>query len=535
MTHEFPTYQIKGRTVEYKTVSFQVKSIDQKLGIVTGLASPVTNIDRQKDTVESGAYTKTLSEGQLRMQNGRRFMMACLWMHDPTQPTGGVIAGQELTDGLEVTMKYDISVNSAGIPNNSIATMVFSGFDQGYIDELSIGYVAIKYDYDKQGVRHLREVQLVEISAVTMLFAANPEALVPASGVKSMTIQTKSVCGDTSLPIGPRDESWDGSKAEKQIFEYAVKDDGTIDASKAKKCFLQLNGDPTLKGSWGYPFTYIENGSPRIAVGGVKACAGALAGGRGASTEGEDVGGMRKKVETLYSKINKKYPDADQLEATWEDDDKTMKDKPQRKDFNTLLQVAASADCFEDWVDLINVLTQSMIQIFGMGDQPKEDMTACIDQFREAVMAWVDDAVESDLAGYIDDRGYCDSYGGNGPYVPYSARAGGYDYSSRHDAIAGKVGRVLSGANEGTLKQHQADMKDSLDAMGEHMKAMYKSVNDLSGMYSSNQQEDDEQNEDNEKSIRREPRQSLTRNKQPLDTKSTVQNMSLDELAVLIS
>ena len=60
-TAQFPTYSIKGKQVEYKTVSFLVKSVDQDLGIVTGLASPVTQ-DRQRDIVESGAYTKTLNE-----------------------------------------------------------------------------------------------------------------------------------------------------------------------------------------------------------------------------------------------------------------------------------------------------------------------------------------------------------------------------------------------------------------------------------------------------------------------------------------
>lgn len=528
MSHEFPKYYIKGREVEYKTFSFLVKSIDQDLGIVTGLASPVTE-DRQKDIVESGAYTKTLSEGQLRMQNGRKFMCASLWMHDPKQPTGGITSGRETPEGLEVSIQYDISTNSAGFPNNQTATMVFSGSKVGYTDELSVGYIAVKYDYDKQQIRHIREMALIEISGVTMGFAANPDALV--TGVK--TVEIKSVCGDTSLPIGSRDESWDGSKAEKQIFAYATKDDGTIDASKAKKCFLQQDGDGTLKGSWHYPFTYIENGSPRIAVGGVKACAGALAGGRGASTEGEDIAGMRKKVETLYSKINKKYPDADPLEATWKDDEKSMSTKPARKDFNDIHQAGKAADCLEDWCDLLNQSTQTMIQIFSMSDSPEADMKNYLDQFSQAVMEeWLPDAIKANVGQYLSDRGYGSM--DDTPYVPYSMRAGSYDYSTRHDPIASKIGARFSGATQTALGQHQADMKDSLDAMSEHMKTMYKSVNNLSDMYQGNNQPDDNQQDDGKSITRCEPHTALTRDKQPLSQKSTVQNISVDDLAAML-
>ena len=77
-------------------------------------------------------------------------------------------------------------------------------------------------------------------------------------GVDTAEIEVKTVCGDTSLPIGPRDEAWDGAAAKKQIFDYAAKEDGTIDPAKARKCFLQVDGDTSLKGSYHYPFCTIE-------------------------------------------------------------------------------------------------------------------------------------------------------------------------------------------------------------------------------------------------------------------------------------
>jgi len=45
------------------------------------------------------------------------------------------------------------------------------------MNELSIGYDPVTFDYDKQdGIRHLREVKLWEVSVVT--WAMNPEAVV---------------------------------------------------------------------------------------------------------------------------------------------------------------------------------------------------------------------------------------------------------------------------------------------------------------------------------------------------------------------
>lgn len=508
------------RKVEHKTVSFLVKNIDQDQGIVTGLASPMTNVDRQKDKVEPGAYANTLAEGQARIQSGRRYMCSTLWMHSPNEPTGGVINAEELPEGLSVTMQCDISVNSAGHPNNPIATMVFSGFKSGYIDELSIGYIATKYDYDKQGVRHLREIDLIEVSAVTMLFAANPEALVPASGVKSMFVQTKSVCGDTSLPIGSRDASWDGSTAHNQIVTWATKDDGSIDPTKMKQVHLQCDGDEDKITSYGYAFCDITDDKPVINVGGVKACASALSGARGADP-GEDKTGMQKKVETLYGNINKKYPKDTPLVAPWKDDGKSMSSKLQRKDFDTLFRATQAADCLEDLGDLLNTFIQAAIQAFGMGDQPQEDMMQCVEQFGNAVMKWTADAMASNLKDYIAQRGYC---GNDTPYVPYSMRVGGYDYSSRHDRISGKVGATISAATQGTLEQHQAEMKAMIDdhqkMMTESCNAMQDKMDGMSSMW--NKPDDDSQQQDgNGKSIRLN-----------LPTKSS--NLTVDDLAKLL-
>ncbi|BCL83181.1 hypothetical protein ccbrp13_56460 [Ktedonobacteria bacterium brp13] len=185
MTTKFPTYSIKGREVEYKTFSFQLKSFNEDEGTITGYLSTFGNVDLQKDRVVRGAFKKTIQEAYSRKQNGRKYLFAMLWMHDPEQPIGGFTEAEETPEGLLVTAELDISTNAAGIPNNPKATMVFSGFKCGYVDEMSMGYLPIQKEFEG-GIRNLKECALLEGSGVTMLFAANPEALVPASGVKNM-------------------------------------------------------------------------------------------------------------------------------------------------------------------------------------------------------------------------------------------------------------------------------------------------------------------------------------------------------------
>ncbi len=518
------TYSIKGKTVETKTFRFQLKSINEDEGTVTGHLSTFGNIDLQKDRVIKGAFKKTLSDAYSRKKNGRKFLIPDLWMHDPNQPTGGVIEATEDNEGLLVTMQYDITTNSAGIPNNPIATMVFSGHKMGYIDELSMGYVALQKEFDG-GIRNLKEVQLIECSAVTMLFAANPEALIPASGVKTMDMEQKAVCGNTSGTIGPRDESWDGARAKREIWAVAEKADGSIDTALTKKYFMNCDGDDQEKGSYGYPFWYVGD-DPHISVGAVKAIAGAISGARGASAPD----GLKSKVETLYKRINSKYPDDEQLTPPWSDDGKRRTMDGQRKDFNDLFQSAQAADCLEDWADLVNTLTQTMMQIFCMGDSPQSDMATCLEQFAVAVNIWLEKGVEYDLAGYLSDSGYGNA---NVPQVPYSLRAGPTSYMTRRNLPPGKVGATISGATQGTLEAHQAEMKASLDTIQSHCNTMQQKVSDLTQLWQDEGQGDAYTN-DKSHVTRREPPTALTRKAFAQPLLSTVDDDAVAELAALL-
>src|SRR5438094_1307106 len=158
-------------------------------------------------------------------------------------------------------------------------------------------------------------------------------------------------------------------------------------------------------------------------------------------------------------------------------------EKPvQRKDFNDLYLAACAADCLEDWGDLVNTLTQAMLQLFTIGDTPVSDMADCLAQFNAAVTAWTEKDIECNLSQYINDQGYCNP---STPYVPYSLRTGSdYGYMARATPLQGsKAGATISAATQGTLQAHQEAMKASLDVMQEHCKSMQQKVSDLTQLW----------------------------------------------------
>lgn len=293
-------------------------------------------------------------------------------------------------------------------------------------------------------------------------------------------METKSVCGDTSLPIGPRDESWDGSKAKDQIFAYAKKDDDSIDAAKAKKCFLQVDGDTSLKGSYGYPFCYVEGGSPRISVGGVKACANALSGARNADA-GSDSAGMKAKVKTMYGRINAKYPDANPLTVPWEDDGKASTTPRERKTFMEHYNEEMAEGLLDALYGIWFVaFCKAVVDAFKIGDQPASDISDALDAFKAQFMKdWVTKATECDLSEYLAtddmDSPLNTSYGGYGSY--------GY-MSNRHER-SHKTGRSISAANQGNINDHvqgvKAMAKKAKADMQSHVDDMHDAIDGMAG------------------------------------------------------
>lgn len=143
----------------YKTAPLgELKDADEKSGIVKGYGSVFGNIDSDGDIINKGAYTKTISE------NGNR--VKYLYQHDMDKPLGKMLNLYEDEKGL---------VFEAEIPKTTLGRDVMELMKAGVITENSVGILPIRKEM-VEGHRHINEVKLYEISAVTL--AANDQAMI---------------------------------------------------------------------------------------------------------------------------------------------------------------------------------------------------------------------------------------------------------------------------------------------------------------------------------------------------------------------
>lgn len=146
---------------EIKDFKFSVGNDVGEEGEFDGYASVFGGLDSYGDTVEPGAFRKTLKESKT---------FPLLWAHDTTQPIG-IIGGEESAKGLAVIGELNMDVVSAREKRSLMK--------QGAVKGLSIGYEAVKWTYDQtEKVRHLKEIKLWEISLV--VFPADHAARVGA-------------------------------------------------------------------------------------------------------------------------------------------------------------------------------------------------------------------------------------------------------------------------------------------------------------------------------------------------------------------
>lgn len=144
---------------ETKDFKFSVIGETSDSGEFTGHASVFGGVDSYNDTVEPGAFKKTLKENS---------SFPLLWSHDTHEPLG-VITGKEDRQGLSTIGNLNMDVASAREKRSLVK--------QGAIKGMSIGYEAIKWTFDNvEKIRHLQEIKLWEVSLV--VFPADKNALV---------------------------------------------------------------------------------------------------------------------------------------------------------------------------------------------------------------------------------------------------------------------------------------------------------------------------------------------------------------------
>ena len=135
--------------------NFLIKAVGLENTIISGYASVFNIVDSQNDIVQKGAFGDTKPEN-----------IKLLWQHDTLKPIGIIKSLYEDDYGL----KIQAEINNRILLGKETTELV----RQKAIDGLSIGFCAKDFEYDNQGVRLLKKVDLMEISVVT--FPANRNA-----------------------------------------------------------------------------------------------------------------------------------------------------------------------------------------------------------------------------------------------------------------------------------------------------------------------------------------------------------------------
>ncbi len=103
-----------------------------------------------------------------------------LWQHKHDQPIGWVEFGKPTKDGIPFTAKLPV-VDAVGILRDRIEE-AWQSIKLGLVRAVSIGFRPIEYAFMEGGGIHFTEVEVFELSAVTI--PANAEAVITA--VKSI-------------------------------------------------------------------------------------------------------------------------------------------------------------------------------------------------------------------------------------------------------------------------------------------------------------------------------------------------------------
>lgn len=140
---------------------FKTITVNDK-GFFSGYASVFDHVDDQKDVVLKGSFKQSLEKWEREGQWPKM-----LWQHNQKEPIGRWLFMEEDARGLYVEGQLLLDVQKA---HEAYALM-----RAGAVDGLSIGYRVVRAQKNaKSAIRHIHEVDLLEISVVT--FAANQQA-----------------------------------------------------------------------------------------------------------------------------------------------------------------------------------------------------------------------------------------------------------------------------------------------------------------------------------------------------------------------
>lgn len=146
-------------------IDAQSKASVAETGEFSGHGSVFGNLDLGGDIVVRGAFAQSLDSHQRR---GTVPIM--LWQHQPDRVPGKWVEVREDARGLYV---------KGALANTPLGQEVRELLKMGAVAGLSIGYRTVVSDYDRDGNRLLKQVELHEVSVVS--FPMNPAATVTSA------------------------------------------------------------------------------------------------------------------------------------------------------------------------------------------------------------------------------------------------------------------------------------------------------------------------------------------------------------------
>jgi Escherichia/Staphylococcus phage prohead protease len=163
---------------------------------------------------------------------------------------------------------------------------------------------------------------------------------------------------------------------------------------------------------------------------------------------------------------------------------KTMDKKEKPKEKKTLLehyQEEMCQDLLEDWQDVyVCSLTSALLDAFTIGDQPAQDISQALDDFKTLVLEkFVTQAVECGLSDYLEQNTYSSTPADYTLQYGSESRPSYGGYMSRQKPLQGKAGRAISAANSDKIQSHVDAMHDIADKAMKMMKSVHSSADDL--------------------------------------------------------
>jgi len=285
-------------TYEYKATQTEFKAEGDQ-GEFEGHFAVFGNVDEGGDIAHPGMFARTIQERGRRV----KFFYAHDWNkliapppHRLNEDGVGLFAAGKLTLG------------------SFWGKETWALMKDGALTEGSFGYEAVKFDYDGEGVRNLREVKLFELSPVPL--GMNP--LTELRAVKALLegqhlplgmslydallghvrAATKGALPPHNTPKADEGIEWDAGAVLRQVEGAA--------ALRRIHAWVDEDGDPEVKSSYKLPHHTADG---KVVLRAVQAAGGALMGGRGGVNLPEsDMAGVKRHLQTHYHQFDRQAP-----------------------------------------------------------------------------------------------------------------------------------------------------------------------------------------------------------------------------------